>query len=187
LSIDLLAPPRLQPLGMQSKLPASSPARLKRSGSGSNTANADHSGRLDCPEIPAATLLSTAATRLATLENMKASSWRIHPSNHSTSALESTSDRSRMTNVALRIAAVLIFLIGAAVLVFGEDVTDLSGQPKRPGHNYAPPSPRIGRHRAGDPSNRLSASGLAYERGIILCPVTVGISGANRDCRSGAA
>jgi hypothetical protein len=92
-----------------------------------------------------------------------------------------------MIDVALRIAAVLIFLIGAAVLVFGEDMTDFSRPSKSPRLHRTIPSPRIGRRRAGDLSNRLNASGLALERGIILCPVKVGISGVDRDYRSGAA
>jgi hypothetical protein len=105
---------------------------------------------------------------LVTLKVMKGSSWRIDPSNHPTIAPESANGRSRKTDVALRIAAVLIFLLGAAVLVFGEGMTDFSSPSKSPGLNRTIPSPRIGRRRAADPSNCLSASGLALERGILL-------------------
>jgi len=148
---------------------------------------ADHSGRLVCPAIPAATHLSTRAMSLVTLNGMKGSSRHLNSTYPSTLTPESTNGRSKMSEVALRIAAVLVFLLGAAVLVFGRDVADHTAPARTHGHKRYLPSPSTGRRPAGDSSNGLGASAHTLGRGIILCPVKVGVSGANRNCRLRAA
>ncbi len=76
---------------------------------------------------------------------MKTASWRNDRSDPSNVAPQSADTWGPFGDIVLRIGALLIFLLGAAVLVLGQDTADSRGKPQQQIHR-----PRLASHAVAD-------------------------------------